>query len=86
MSCADEVRVYLLKKGRYFKQEGDGYRVLLPSENAEQVKRYMRTADQKLKRALLFDKNTPTDVRDDSHQMEVRLIMKRESIKNRNTL
>jgi hypothetical protein len=75
------VRNYLLSKGRYFKQERDSYRVLLPSENIEQVRAYMRAADHKLKRGIKLDKNTPTEFRDLGNNEFARMVIKRESIK-----
>ncbi len=80
LSAADYVRNKLLNEGKYLKGTKDGYRILLPSENAAQVLSYMASADRKLKRGLKLNNNTPETFRID-HQDEVRAIMKRESIK-----
>lgn len=74
------LRNILLREGKYLKQDGDFYRVLLPSQNAQQVESYMRTADKKLKRATLLLRNTPVEHQpvDDTN---VRLYMKQDSIK-----
>ena len=53
------IRDLLLNKGMYLKREGENYRVLLPSENADQIKRMNASASRKYKRALLLEKNTP---------------------------
>ncbi len=82
LAISDYVRKQLLRFGKYFKQERDGYRVLLPSENAEQVRSYMRSATKKLDRALLLDTNTPTDAQITSTE-KVRAVMKRESIRDK---
>ena len=60
LGFADKVRNRLLNEGKYFKQERDNYRVLLPSENAAQVMSYMNSADNKLKRGIKLNKNTPS--------------------------
>lgn len=56
------VRDNLLNKGMYLKREGEQYRVLLPSENAEQCKRMNASADRKYTRAILLEKLTPKEV------------------------
>jgi len=75
LSAADFCRNKLLNEGKYFKKIGDTYRVLLPSENAQQVLSYMRTADAKLKRGIKLNDRTPTAFRISSND-EVRLFMK----------
>lgn len=55
------IRDHLLNKGMYLKREGEQYRVLLPSENAQQVKRMNESASRKYKRALLLEKLTPKE-------------------------
>lgn len=74
------LRNILLREGKYLKQDGDFYRILLPSQNAQQVESYMRTADKKLRRATLLLKNTPSD-HQPADDTNVRLFMKRDSIK-----
>jgi hypothetical protein len=70
--CRDQ----LLNSGKYLKQDGDSYRVLLPSENQKQVEHYMANADNKLKRAIKLAKNTPATLYADSHRDVVRATMK----------
>lgn len=55
------IRDHLLRKGMYLKRDGENYRVLLPSENAAQIKRMNESAKRKYNRALLLEKNTPKD-------------------------
>ncbi len=55
------VRDHLLNQGMYLKREGEQYRVLLPSENAQQVKRMNESASRKYKRALLLERLTPKE-------------------------
>lgn len=59
LGAVDYVRNALLNDGKYFKSNGQAYRVLLPSENHEQVMLYMSSAEKKLKRAIKLEKNTP---------------------------
>jgi len=55
------IRDELLKHGKYMKQDGEAYRVLLPSENEQQAKRMMSSARRKCRRADLLRANTPKD-------------------------
>lgn len=55
------IRDHLLNQGMYLKREGEQYRVLLPSENAQQVKKMNESANRKYKRALLLEKLTPKE-------------------------
>ena len=82
LGYAGYIRNILLNEGKYFKGERDDYRVLLPSENAEQVLSYMNSADNKLKRGLKLNRNTPVKFKINSND-EVRAILKQESIKNK---
>lgn len=76
------VRDTLLKEGKYVKKDGDFYRVLLPSQNAEQIRSYMEVADRKLKRAMTLSKATPGEHKDMHDTTDTRLRMKRESIRD----
>ena len=69
------IRDKLLNEGKYFKGEKDSYRILLPSENAGQIMSLMTSADNKLKRGLKLNKNTPPDYRISPND-EVRAFMK----------
>ena len=59
LAVVDYVRNVLLAEGKYITADRGGYRILLPSENAGQVMRYMRSADSKLRRAIKLGKSTP---------------------------
>jgi hypothetical protein len=82
IAAIDYVRNILINNGKYIKGENDGYRVLLPSENAGQVENYMSSADKKLRRAIKLAKSTPKEFTTDKCNNTVRLHLKRESIKN----
>jgi hypothetical protein len=59
LQAVTAVRDELLKDGKYLKKDGENYRILLPSENAEQVRKMNDSADRKYKRAILLQKMTP---------------------------
>jgi len=80
LAVASYIRNSLLNEGKYLKGETNSYRVLLPSENAGQVLKYMESADRKLKRALKLNRTTPSEYKI-SNNDEVRLMMKKESMK-----
>jgi len=77
------IRDRLLNQGKYIKQVGENYRVLLPSENHSQIMSMMESADSKLKKAIKLDKNTPVDLKVTTDTDMVRMVMKRESIRKR---
>jgi len=79
LGCVDFVRNQLLNEGKYLKHENGHYRVLLPSENEEQVRRYMENADSKLKRGIKLARNTPSNVYQNRHADTIRMEMKRQS-------
>ncbi len=81
LSYAGFIKDILLNEGKYLKSERGDYRVLLPSENQQQIIAYMSQADKKLKRGIKLNKNTPTEFKV-NHQDEARMIIKRESIKD----
>jgi len=82
LTFANLIRDKLLNEGKYFKQNKGNYRVLLPSENQEQVISFMQSADNKLKRGMKLDKNTPTEYKINDNNL-IRMAMKQESIKRR---
>ena len=61
LKYSDYIKSALLREGKYFKSTPEGYRVLLPSENAAQVRSYMESADRKLQRGIMLDRNTPAE-------------------------
>lgn len=79
LAAIDYVRNILLGRGMYLSQHKDGYRILLPSENARQVELYVSSADKKLNRALKLARNTPVKParRHDASQIEARILMKK---------
>jgi hypothetical protein len=84
LAATDYVRSYLLNEGKYLAGTPSGYRVLLPSENAEQVESYVAQADKKLTRALKLSRNTPRAAADPrADQQEARVLMRQEGIRER---
>ncbi len=81
LGYAGFIKDMLLNEGKYFKSERDDYRVLLPSENHEQIIAYMTQADKKLKRGIKLNKTTPAEFKV-NEQDHARMIIKRESIKD----
>ncbi len=81
LAVTDYIRNKLLNDGKYLKGERDSYRVLIPSENAAQVLSYMNSADNKLKRGLKLNRNTPSQYRINNND-EVRAKMKQEHCKD----
>ena len=76
------IRDTLLDEGKYLKKEKDVYRVLLPSENAAQIRSFEESADKKLRRAARLSRTTPVDHKDLYDTTEIRLRMKQESIRD----
>ena len=89
LAGVDYVRNVLLGQGKYLGQDKGNYRILLPSENADQVRNYMGSADNKLRRALKLWDNTPA-IDDESpterSNISARILLKRHGIKNRSVL
>ena len=75
------VRDALLAEGKYLRCERDMYRILLPSENAAQIRSFQDSADNKLRRAETLAKTTPMEHKDVRDNTEVRLAMMRSSLK-----
>jgi len=76
LSAIGYVRAQLLSQGMYVDGVPNGYRILLPSENAMQVRRYERSAKRKLNCAQKLHRNTPQhDSSMNSDQTEARLMM-----------
>lgn len=83
MSAIDYVRNVLLNEGKYIRVEKGNYRILLPSENTEQIESYISSADKKLSRALKLSRNTPQRGGEKSEQLEARIMLKRQSHRHR---
>ena len=82
LTAVDHVRNVLLGQGMYLAGTRTGYRVLLPSENAQQVEQYMASADRKLNRALKLSQNTPAAVARPTDQTEARIALKRQGLRH----
>ena len=76
----DYVRNMLLNEGKYLTNSRGIYRVLLPSENAAQVDRYISGANKRLTRALKLSKNTPAEHKKPNDDTDVRIALKQKSI------
>lgn len=85
LSAIDYVREVLLNQGKYIAGTPSGYRVLLPSENQDQINLYMAAADRKLKRAMKLNRSTPAQVGSSPDQTEARILLKQAGINVRRT-
>lgn len=83
LTAVDFIRTLLLREGKYLAGDKGGYKILLPSENRAQVDAYMSQADRKLRRAQTLLRNTPARTHKQVDQTEARIMMKRESIRER---
>jgi len=80
LAVTDYIKSILLGEGKAFVSSQGDYRVLLPSENAKYIEKYMRAADKKLKRALKLSRNQPLgDVVQDNKS--VKIMLKQEALK-----
>lgn len=80
LGYVDYVRNMLLNDGKYLTNSRGVYRVLLPSENAAQVERYVSGASKRLNRALKLSKNTPDEYKRPNDDTAVRIELKKKSI------
>lgn len=78
----DHIRNTLLNEGKYLRKEREVYRVLLPSENAGQVRNYEDSASRKLHRAEKLRANTPAVHKEVNDPQAVRLHMKLLSLRD----
>ena len=83
LAAIDYVRGQLIKMGRYIAGTNSGYRVLLPSENADQVTLYIDSAQRKLARAAQLNRATPAQYRGRDDQVEARIEMTRSGARSR---
>ena len=81
LGFTDYIRNVLLGEGKYLTCSRGVYRVLLPSENAAQVERYIGSANTKLKRALKLSKHTPAEYKKPNDDTGVRIALKQKSLK-----
>ena len=82
LTAIDYVRNVLLGQGKYLTGTRSGYRILLPSENSGQIDAYMRSADNKLNRALKLSRNSPANANTQPDQTEARILFKRSSMRH----
>jgi len=59
LAAVDSVREVLLNNGKYIAGTKGGYRILLPSENREQIDRYLGHAQKKIGRARKLERTSP---------------------------
>ena len=78
LAAIDYCRNVLLGHGKYLSSCKDGYRILLPSENAKQIDLYMRSAEKKLNRAGKLSRNSPHHVHQSDNTI-ARIEMKMQS-------
>lgn len=83
LAAVDYCRNVLLGQGKYLAGVNGDYRILLPSENSRQVEQYMKSADQKLVRALKLSRNSPAGVMQHPDQTASRIHMKRIGIRQK---
>ena len=76
LGAMDAVKTLLLAEGKMLVAVKGDYRIPLPSENTLYVEGYMRSAEQKLRRARKLLRNSPAEVRGCMSNLEVRLHMK----------
>lgn len=76
LAAIDYCRSALINNGKYLAGTPSGYRVLLPSENKNQINNYMASADRKLSRALKLNRNTPSEANLANDNTETRIVMK----------
>ena len=75
LGAVDAVREMLLHEGKYITASGDGYRILTPGENADQIKRYIAHAQNKLRRAHLLERTSPAMSNGRPSQVAARLLL-----------
>lgn len=76
LKVTDYIRSQLLNEGKYFKQDGEAFRVLLPSENIHQAELYIKSANRKYNRALKLVRNTPSEQKQNTN-VEARIEMRK---------
>jgi len=82
LSAVEYVRKVIVEDGKYLAQSGGNYRILLPSENAQQCAKYIKSAQKKLNKSLRLSKNTPVGDYAPLHDMTARAHIKLASIRN----
>ncbi len=69
------VRHHLLNEGKYITADRGNYRILLPSENAQQAEAYLDAANRKRRSGLRLLRSTPPGMAEFPSQLEARLAM-----------
>ena len=70
------VRHHLLNEGKYITAERDKYRILLPSENAQQAEAYLEASNRKRRKGLRLLRSTLPGTATFPAQLESRLAMR----------
>jgi len=83
LNAVDYCRNVLLGEGKYLGSQTGNYRIILPSENADQIKAYMRHAMTKLKRADKLASTAPKGDFPADNAIRARILMTQEGIKTR---
>jgi hypothetical protein len=83
LSAIDQVREILLGEGKYIIGTRDGYRILLPSENRDQIDRYLGHAQNKIRRARKLERCSPPMTNGKPDQTSARLSMIEQAFKKR---
>lgn len=83
LSAVDNLRETLLSQGKYIAGTKGGYRILLPSENADQIDRYLGHAQNKIRRARKLERCSPAMSKGKPNQTRARMMMIERSIRKR---
>ena len=83
LKAVDYVRNILLGQGKYLASTSDSYRILLPSENAVQIEKYINSAMGKLKRSQKLSRNTPSGDHKRDYKQTARALVLMDSIKEK---
>jgi len=83
LGAVEYVRKVIVEEGKYLAQSNGNYRILLPSENAQQCSRYIHSAQKKLNKSLRLSKNTPVGDHAPLHDITARALIKLDSIRNK---
>ena len=88
MQTLCNVRWNLLEQGKYIKQTNKGYRILLLSENKQQVERYISAAIHKNRKAMKLSKNSPPTVNFDPDKIrrEVSLAARTKALREKRAM
>lgn len=88
LKVTGDVRWNLLEEGKYLKQTKGGYRILLLSENRDQIESYMDAAVQKNRKAMKLLRNSPPakGLDPDKVRLEVSLAARTKAIREKRAM